>query len=442
MVPNLPEPNWPTALLGPMPRTREIRVVCLASLVCAGLILIFGLFPARQGGTRLGYEEDFVAFYGIGRLLDEHPPDRLYDFATQEAIYLELRPEQRFLGLPYIHAPFEALIFQPLARLPFRAAYVAWLAIGITAYAVALLAMVRRFGPHDPAQRRTALLLAFAFGPFLMESWLGGNVAVIACLGLGLAMSLADAGRPLLGGAALALCVNKPSLLVLVLPMLLVSRQVRMLVGFTAGAASLAVSSSLVLGLQAWPDFVGAMLRWARMTSAQQGAFRDWKYVDLNAFTRVLPGGRSWVVMTLTLAATGFILLALVRLWWAFPRAGRRTRAMTWAATITWTLVLNAYVPIYDCALLALVGLLAASALRDPVTGDLPPAFATVVALCFAGAWATQPIAQLVRLQIFTIVLAYSGLYLLRHSQAAPADPLASAAVAPLPGVPQGAAIR
>ena len=76
------------------------------------------------------------------------------------------------------------------------------------------------------------------------------------------------------------------------------------------------------------------------------------------------------------------------------------------------------------------------------MTGDLPPAFATVVALCFAGAWATQPIAQLVRLQIFTIVLAYSGLYLLRHSQAAPADPLASAAVAPLPGVPQGAAIR
>jgi hypothetical protein len=442
MVHNFPELNWPTALLGPMPRTREIRVVCLVSLVCAGLILLFGLFPARQGGNRLGYEEDFVAFYGIGRLLNEHPPERLYDFPTQETIYLELRPEARFLGLPYIHAPFEALIFQPLARLPFRAAYLAWLAISLTAYSVAMLAMIWRFGPHDPVQRRTALLLTVAFAPFMMESWLGGNVAVIACLGLGLAIALADAGRPLLGGAALALCVNKPSLLLLVLPMLLVSRQVTMLAGFTVGVASLVAASSLALGPQAWPDFLDAMLRWARMTSAQEGIFRDWKYVDLNAFSRVLPGGRSWVVMAMTLAATGAVVFALLRLWWTLPRAGRDARALVWAATITWTLVLNAYVPIYDCALLSLVGLLAASALRDPVTGDLPPAFATAVLVCFVAAWVTQPIAQLLRLQIYTLVLGYSGLYLLRRCQAAQASDLARATITQVHGVPQGAASR
>lgn len=417
MLTKIPELTWPESVLGPPPKAAEIRFACLCSLACALLIAAFVFSGGRERAAALGlgYEEDFVAFYGVGRLLNEHPGDRLYDFGVQERIYRELRPSAGFLGLPYVHAPFEALFFQPLARLPYGVAYFLWLVVGITAYSAGLLAITKRFGPHDRSERTTALLLAYAFAPYMMEAWLGGNVTIIPFLALALAIALEDAGRPVLGGSVLALCLNKPSLLVLILPMLLVSRRFRMLAGFAIGTVALVVSSSLILGPQAWPDFVRSLLRWAQMTAAQPGLFRDWKYVDVNAFSRVLPGGRSWVAVAITGVASCVALFALLRTWMALPGAGREARSLAWAAAITWTLVLNAYVPIYDCALLVLAGFLAASALRDPVSGLRPPGFAAAVALCWVAAWVTQPIAQVARLQIYTLVLAYTGLFLFRH---------------------------
>jgi hypothetical protein len=392
------------------------------------LILFVVLTGGRQvaAALGLGFQEDFIGFYQVGHLLNTHPPDRLYDFRVQEQVFLALRPGETFLTLPYVHAPFEALLFRPLALLPYDVAYVLWLAIGMAAYSVALVVVTRRFGPHHGPDRTIAFSLAYAFSPFMMEAWLGGNVTVIAFLALALTIALEDAGRPVLSGCVLALCLNKPSLLVLILPMLLFSRRFRTLAGFACGTAVLVVSSSLLLGMRAWPDFVGALLWWAQMTRAQPGLFRDWKYVDLNAFSRVLPGARSWVGLLIITAGSCWALFMLLRTWLALPRAGRDARSLAWAAAITWTLVLNAYVPIYDCTVLVLAGILAAAALRDPVSGVRPSAFSAVVSLCFLSALVTQPIARHLRVQVFTLVLIGTGMFLLgqfRRMQLAVAAP-------------------
>ena len=412
-----PELTWPERLLGPRPTGKEVRFVSLCSLACALAILSVFLVGGRgrAAAVDLGYREDFVAFYGIGRLLNEHPPERLYDFPTQEQIYLSLRPDETFLGLPYIHAPFEALVFQPFALLPYDLAYLAWLITGMAAYMAGLWILTWRFGPQNGTDRTTVFLLAQSFTPYMMESWLGGNVTVIPFVGLALALALEDADHPVLGGCALALCLNKPSLLVLILPMLLLSRRFKVLAGFVAGAGALVIASSVMLGARAWTDFVEAMLRWAQMTSTQPGLFRDWKYVDINAFSRVLPGGRSWLALSITVGVVCVALFALLRMWLVLPRAPRDARSLAWAAAITWTLVLNAYVPIYDCTLLVPAGILTAAALRDPISGLLPPTFEAVVALCYLTAWVTQPIAQTVRLQLYTLVLIYAGIYLIRQ---------------------------
>jgi Glycosyltransferase family 87 len=433
MLPSLPELKWPETVLGPPPAAREVRFASVCSLVFALLILVFVLVGGRDRAASLGvqYQEDFVAFYGVGRLLNEHPPDRLYDFRVQEQIYRDLRPDATYLGLPYAHAPFEALLFQPLARLPYETAYLVWLALGMLAYSGALWALFRRFGPPRGPDRVTVLLLALSFSPFMMESWLGGNVAVIPFVAIALAIALEDAGQPVLSGCVLALCLNKPSVLVLILPMLLVSRRFRILAGFVVGSTVLVVASSLILGLHAWPDFIGTMLRWAQMTASQPGLFRDWKYVDINAFSRVLPGGRSWLGASIIVACSLWAVLGLLRMWLALPGTGREARSIAWAAAITWTLVLNAYVPISDCTLLVLAGVLAASALRDPATGSSPPAFVALVALCYVSAWVTQPLAQLLRVQIYTLVLMYTGFFLMRQFQRIRLAPTVSDPMAP-----------
>lgn len=413
----LPELSWPRRILGPPPSEREIKLACSAYLVCIALLLAAVLAAARPGTAALGFglKEDFIAFYGVGRLLNEYPPDRLYDFQIQERVYRELRPGETHLTLPYVHAPFEALLFRPLALLPYRVAYLLWLAFGLVAYSVALVAVTNRFGPKHGPERTVLFLLAYSFSPFVMESWIGGNVAVLPFLALALALTLEDARRPVLGGFALALCLNKPSLLVLIVPMLLVSRRFKMLAGFAAGAAALIASSALLVGVQAWLDFVGALLWWAQRTAIAPGFFRDFKYVDLNAFTRILPGGRSWLGLLITTGFSLWVLFVLFRTWSSLPRAPRELRSLAWAGAITWSLVLNAYVPIYDCTLLVLAGILTAAALRDSAGGSVSPTFQVIVALCYVSAWVTQYSARFLRVQIYTLVLVYAGMWLLQQ---------------------------
>ncbi len=430
----IPELTWPESWLGPLPSAREIKFACLCSLGFAVLLLVLVLALGRERAAALGlrYQEDFVAFYGVGQLLNEHPPDRLYDFQVQSDIYRQLRPGATHLELPYVHAPFEALLFKPLGALPYDLAYVVWLCVGMLAFLAGVLLLMRRFGPHDGPDRTVVLSLAVAYSPYMMEAWLGGNVTVLPFLAIAAAIALEDAGRPVLGGCALAIAANKPSFLVLILPMLVVSRRLHLLAGFLIGALALVVLSSMVLGLQTWQDFASTLVRWAQMTGSQPGLFRDWKYVDVNAFTRVLPGGRTWFGLALTTALSTWVLLDLLRMWRAAPAGGRPARSLAWAATITWTLVLSPYVPIYDCTLLVVAGILAASAILDPATHRRPPAFVAAVAMCFLLAWVTQPIAEAVRLQIYTLVLIYSGILLMRQfrrvlSHAVPPPPMAVA---------------
>lgn len=425
----VPELVWPDRVLGPRPTTREVKFVCVAVLACVLLLLFMALSlgPERSEPLGLSYSEDFAGFYGIGRLLNRYPPEWLYDFQAQKEVYLQLRPGETELGLPYVHAPFEALLFQPLALLPYRVAYIAWLLIGLAAYTLALIVVTRRFGPWVREERTVVFLMAYSFSPFAMESWIGGNVAVLAFLALALAVAWEDAGHHVLSGCALSLCLNKPSLLVLILPMLLVSRRIRVLVGFAAGTAVLVSSSAALLGIRAWFDFVDALLWWAERTAVSPGFFRDWKYVDLNAFSRILPGGRSWLGVSMIAGLSLFAILALVRTWLALPHASREAGRLAWAAVLTWSLVLNAYVPIYDCTLLVLGGVLTAAALRDPVSGSLPLRFQTIIAVCYLSAWVTQPAARILHVQVYTLVLVYSGMWLLQEIQQLRSQRLAAA---------------
>jgi hypothetical protein len=283
-----------------------------------------------------------------------------------------------------------------------------------------------RFGPWTSRERTTAFLLALSYHPFLFETWLGGNVTVIPFVALSAAVIMDDAKHPFLSGLALTVCLNKPSLLVLILPMLLVTRRFKILAGFGAGTAVLVSTSALVLGIRVWWDFIHALAWWAQVSRTAPGFFRDWKYVDLNASFRMLPGGHSWLGLLAMIVVALWALAGLLRTSLAVARSGREVACLTWAVTITWTLLLNAYVPVYDCTLLVVAGVLAAAALRDPVSGSLPPDFQTIVALFYLTAWITQPFARLLGVQAYTVVLLYAGLWLLSQIHRLLALPLAA----------------
>lgn len=366
-------------------------------------------------GTTLG--ADFPAFYVAGKIINEYGAAELYNRELQGRLYHELFPHaEPDALLPYLNAPYFALPFPLLARLPYAWAYLCWFLITLGLYVAGFTLLWRELEGLPASAYRTALIVALSFMPFLVECVAGGQTSAVGFFALALAVVLERRGQWFGSGAVLALLLYKPTLLVLLGPMVLLSRRWKTLAGMAVGGAGLLALSALTLGVNVTLGWFQTMLGYAQLsTSGAAGAasgLRIWKYVDVNAFARAFWGGNAllrWFTVGIVVAAC---LPLLVKAWW--PRAERSSenREADWALAIAWTPVLNLYLGIYDVTIIVVsAALLAAWQLRQ---GDLRVQAKAMFLLLYVTPWLAQPLARATGLQVLTVVLAAFGLYVLR----------------------------
>jgi hypothetical protein len=96
-------------------------------------------------------------------------------------------------------------------------------------------------------------------------------------------------------------------------------------------------------------------------------------------------------------------------MWWKSAAAAHPAGLLVWAATLTWTLVLNVYVPIYDCVLVLIGAVLAAGVLKNTPHSRLHTFFAIGWLMIFASSWITTDGAETYGVQIFTVILMAFG---------------------------------
>jgi hypothetical protein len=365
----------------------------------------------------------------MGRILNEHPPDKLYDADLQTRIRTEVHPLRTgaYAAVPY--PPFVGILFRPLARMPYQAAYSVWLTITLILYLAGLAILSARSFQHEPLRRSLIFCFALSFYPFVMTTLINGQVAAIGFFALALTLHEEDLGRPFLSGLALSVCLYKPTLLVLVLPMLLVTKRLKSLLGFAAGAIALALLTAAVEGGRVWSGYVDLLLRFGKASvGVHTRSFLPLpNYVDLSTFSSLLPGGRSWLGIA---ALSGFAFVAaisLLRVWWKSTGAGEAARTLAWAATLTWTLLLNVYVLMYDAILVVLSIVATAGVLKACPKGRLHRWFTFVWLLIFACSWVTVGVAEATGFQIMTVLLAALGTlqFAAFYQLAAPRQPLA-----------------
>lgn len=412
--------GWRHFHLGPMPGAREVRTACLsvlaASLVLTGVSIVYG----SRGQTVFGHElgGDFAQFYVAGKILNEYPHDRVYDIQLQHRLQHELLPGwDPSATLVYASAPFLALLFQPLAELPYVWAYVMWLLFSCVLYVAGLILVWRRGDVFD-GLRTTVLIIALSFFPFAFECWFGGQLSVVGFFALALCMKCRQLEQPVISGLALAACTYKPTLLAVILPMLFIGRRFRMLLGFSVGTLTLAGVSFLAVGYNGCAAYLETLRLYARVAAGDGSVQQLFKYVDINSFVRQLLGGGSPVSLVISLALSGVIFAYLAYAWWRSPAYNKTAADLLWAATIAWTLVLNAYVPIYDTILVVLSALLTAGVLRGAkqeswVRAELHNLHFLLL-LLYVTACLTQYLVPLIRLQLMTLVLIALGLIELR----------------------------
>jgi hypothetical protein len=119
-----------------------------------------------------------------------------------------------------------------------------------------------------------------------------------------------------------------------------------------------------------------------------------------------------------------FCAVTLVGLWlavllWKAANGSRPAQTLAWANALTWTLLLNAYVPIYDSILVVIAIVLTLGALTE--LGLIAQTVWTILLtmLVFAVSWKTVAIAEKHGIQLLTILLLFLGIWqllLLRYA--------------------------
>jgi hypothetical protein len=231
--------------------------------------------------------------------------------------------------------------------------------------------------------------------PWISSTWLNGQLSALGFIAVAAALAEQKAGHRFRSGLALSVCLYKPTLLVLLIPMLLSGRQFRVLLGFAAGGCVLAGAATAVFGWHIWAAYAHLVLSLgdlARLRVLSQ-------FVDLAAFFRQLAGNRFGGV--LALLSTACALPFLIAAW----RRYKHNPSLAWSGALTWTLILSPYVPLYD-TILIIPGLIAsAGALRLIHRNALEGS----TLLIFVCSWLTAALALLIHVQLLTLAITLVG---------------------------------
>jgi hypothetical protein len=345
---------------------------------------------------------DFGYFYSLGHILNHYPAQRIYDMKLQASVFKHVLPGQlsALVYGPSPYPPFLALFFRPFALLPFWSALACWSVISLSLYLAGILLLVRRFCPADPIRQSLFCCIGLSLWTFLGRTLLNGQLSTLAFFAIALAVIFDTAGRHYMAGIALAVCSYKPTFLILLVPMLLITWRSKILAGFLAGVAFIMTLTTYLEGSSVWFAYVYATFHFPR-----DKVYLVADHVDLLTFSDAVSHG--WPLARWTIMALGFTALCTVaRIWWLSARSTYHLPAgLIWGTTITWTLLLNVYTPLYD-TVLVIVSLIAT---RTFINRFSPKAFTGICLLIVFSSYGARELSAATGIQDVTLVLAALG---------------------------------
>lgn len=399
-------------------RKRWLTTLFLGGIIALQGLVFFRLWPELSQGR-----SDFVAFYSAGQILRRGLGPDLYNRTLQVRLQSKFAPKLvSDLGgpMPYIHPPFEAVLFAPLAALPYASAYAIW---GLTS-TLALLAAIWALRPSLPRLRGWSGALPFlcALGFFpVFWCFLHGQDSTLLFLFFVGAFVTMKQQRDFVAGICFALALIKFQYVLPFMAILLLSRKWHVLTGFGLTAAALTVASATIVG---W----GETLQYPHMLlllSATNLTMSSMNMPNLRGFLENLLG--SGVLANWILALVSVALIVSVARLCRFDSRQQRFRLEFSLAVIVSVLV-SYHVQVQDLTLLLFPLLLAGEALMDqsvarPANGILLAAIVLLLSLSPFYFWLAAVDKLPIALFLLAILLmAGVALALFQPSRASPAQ--------------------
>lgn len=285
------------------------------SLIAAILALhIFFLWSIRGRISR--GDPDFTVYFTAAKMLREGLGTQLYSPSVQYKVQQEFATNSdiRRGPLPYIHPPFEALLFLPLTFVSYSAAFLFWnfinlgMLLGVCILLRWSLVSLRRIPLTD------CLLACLAFFPVL-GNFHQGQDAILLLLVLVLGFRALDRGADLSAGCWIAVGIFKFQFVLPIAILLILWRGRRFATGFgIVVTAAMAISVALVgwRGAIVYPTY-----SWQVISNVNFGGL---PYRIMPNLTGIMNG---WPILekvgwplrfaTLTVSASLWIVLAFMK---------------------------------------------------------------------------------------------------------------------------------
>lgn len=306
--------------------------------------------------VRKGYP-DFTIYYSAGTMVRSGMADGLYDERVEFQVQRQFAPEvsTRHGALPFNHPPFEALLFVPLASLPYLHAFLAWDAVSVVLLGLALMLLRRRSPVLQTRPLWIWMVAALAFFPVFICLLQGQDMLLFLFL---LAAAYASLKRrsDLWAGAWLGLGIFRPHLLLPLAIILLFSRRRRAVIGTACSALAMALVSIAVRGWRGFLDYPGYVWRLEKIMG--RGSIVPDNMPNLRGFFAIFLRDGHPLALALTASGSILLLILTVRIFRLAENAGHLE--LGFSAAVLVAVLIGYHTFIYDLGLLFLPILLLA----------------------------------------------------------------------------------
>jgi len=221
-----------------------------AALVAGSLIYHLAILWESRTQIAAGYG-DFIIFYTGAQIINDGKAKEVFKVETQNAYQAKFDVPQLEWPLPFNHAPYELLLFLPLAHLSYPVAHAIWSTMNL----IFLFVMLRWLLPYVHSQHNVFIVVSILAWFPTMEAFRVGQDSILSTLLLLAVFVSLKWKQDYLAGFFLALGLYKPQLVLPMAGALLAARRWRSLAMFSIVGVVLVAVSIAMVGWQGIFDF-------------------------------------------------------------------------------------------------------------------------------------------------------------------------------------------
>jgi hypothetical protein len=321
--------------------------------------LLLGMLPILVGIQLLGWitffpgallhgHADFRQLYAAGYMVRTGHAAELYDIRAQQRFQdVLVGGDER--ALPFIRPAYQALLFVPFSLLPYRTAYLAFLAVNLVLLAIAFWILRSHMSHLMRVWRFLPVFLFLVFYPIAL-ALMQGQDSILLLLLLTAALAALEGDQELRAGMLVGLGLFKMQIVIPVALLFLLWRRWRFFAGFALSACLLSLISLWVVGFAQTTAYARSLLSvGTNMEAVHQFPLRVSIMANLRGLFFGLLGARLpafWIQAPILVASVSVLL------WVALAVPGKQSRADAFVVAITASLIASYYLFIHDLSVL------------------------------------------------------------------------------------------